>query len=166
MSTAITWNIGPTHLSDEKIEEVGRLARSASPAVLFLQDAHRPQTARAATIKQLERACPDYKVFLGGTDAPSAEHMYPFLLITLVRKTLCPSPNRATAAALGLQWNLPDGRVMVVQLPAIPGCVRGETLLTNVYFPVGSHSDDRGQIFALLAEYAVSRKANILAGGD
>ena len=91
MSTAITWNFGPTHLTDENIDEVGRLARSASPAVIVLQDAHRPQTARASTIKQLERACPDHKSFLGGTDAPSSEHLYPFLLITLVRKTLCPA---------------------------------------------------------------------------
>ena len=153
MTTAITWNIGPTHLTDYKIDDVGRLARSASPAVIFLQDAHRPQTARASTIKQLERACPDHKVFLGGTDAPSAEHFYQVLLITLVRKTLCLAPNRATAAALGLQWNLPDGRVMVVQLPVVPG-VRDETLLTNVYFPVGSQSDERAQIFSLLTQLA------------
>ena len=57
---------------------------------------------------------------------------------------------------------------MVVQLPAVPG-ICGETLLTNVYFPVGSQSDKRTQSFSLLthlAEYAVSHKANILAGGD
>ena len=53
------------HLTDEKIDVVGQLARSASPAVILLQDARRPQMARASTIKQLDRACPDYKVFLG-----------------------------------------------------------------------------------------------------
>ena len=92
-------------------------------------------------------------MFLGGTDAPSSGHLYPFLLPTLVLKTLCPAPNRATAAALGLQpeWNLPDGRVMVVQLPAVPG-IRGETLLTNVYFPVGSQSGERD----LFSAYAAS----------
>ena len=57
---------------------------------------------------------------------------------------------------------------MVVQLPAVPG-VRDETLLTNVYFPVGSQSAERTQIFSLLtqlADYAVSHNANILAGGE
>ena len=57
---------------------------------------------------------------------------------------------------------------MVVQLPAVPG-VRNETLLTNVYFPVGSQSAEFTRSFFLLtqlAEYAVSHKANILAGGD
>ena len=57
---------------------------------------------------------------------------------------------------------------MVVQLQAVPG-VRSETLVTNVYVPVGSQSDERTQIFSLLtqlAEYAVSHKANILARDD
>ena len=56
----------------------------------------------------------------------------------------------------------------MVLIPSVPG-IRRETLLTNVYFPVGSQSDECTQIFSLLtqlAEYAVSHRATILAGGD
>ena len=57
---------------------------------------------------------------------------------------------------------------MVVKLPAIPGA-RGETLLANVYFPVGSETAERAQVLSLLssiANYAVKHKANIIAAGD
>ena len=35
-STAITWNVGPTHLTHEKIDKVGQLAPSSFPAIIFL----------------------------------------------------------------------------------------------------------------------------------
>ncbi|HSG20561.1 MAG TPA: hypothetical protein VLA31_07295 [Burkholderiaceae bacterium] len=130
-ANVISWNLGPTHLDLDKIQEVGALVRSAKPAVVVLQDAHRPQVERTRTLGQLSRACPDYRAFIGGTDATTANHQYPYLLITLVRKSLCPADNRAKAAELDLQWDLPDGRLMVVKLPAIPRA-RGETLLANV----------------------------------
>ena len=68
---------------------MGRPAQPASPAVIYLQDTHRPQKDRAATIRQLVLVSPDYKAYIGDTDEPTAEHPCQLLL--------------TTAAALGLK---------------------------------------------------------------
>ena len=49
-ATVISWNLGPTHLDLDQIQEVGALVRSAKPAVVFLQDAHRPKVERTRTL--------------------------------------------------------------------------------------------------------------------